>query len=183
MPIPTGAGFPPARLKVEGPGAASALRQAAERMLFSVRPGTRGGHRARSRSTISRARALADQRAARGVALRHASPRFDDRDDLPAGVLLRDYPFEMVRLACTRCGRRGQYRKSTLLARFGPNCRLVSMRLDLAEGCPRSGRRHRRALRHVLMRSGGAMKAGGSPAQNTIGAGSDQPLRQNLRNL
>jgi hypothetical protein len=43
--------------------------------------------------------------------------RLDDRDDLPTSVLLRDYPFEMVRLACTRCGRRGQYRKSTLLAR------------------------------------------------------------------
>jgi hypothetical protein len=63
--------------------------------------------------------------------------RLDDRDDLPTSVLLRDYPFEMVRLACTRCGRRGQYRKSTLLARFGPNYGLVSMRLDLAEGCPR----------------------------------------------
>jgi hypothetical protein len=63
--------------------------------------------------------------------------RLDDRDDLPTSVLLRDYPFEMVRLACTRCGRRGQYRKSTLLARFGPDYGLVSMRFDLAEGCPR----------------------------------------------
>jgi hypothetical protein len=60
--------------------------------------------------------------------------RLDDRDDLPTSVLLRDYPFEMVRLACTRCGRRGQYRKSTLLARFGPDYDLVIMRLDL--GCP-----------------------------------------------
>jgi hypothetical protein len=40
-------------------------------------------------------------------------------DDLPTSVLLRHYPFDMVRLACTRCERRGQYRKSTLLARFG----------------------------------------------------------------
>jgi hypothetical protein len=62
--------------------------------------------------------------------------RLDDRDDLPTSVLLRDYPFEMVRLACTRCARRGQYRKSTLLARFGPNYGLVSMRFDLAAGCP-----------------------------------------------
>jgi hypothetical protein len=52
--------------------------------------------------------------------------RLDDRDDdLPTSVLLR-YPFDMVRLACTRCGRRGQYRKSTLLARFGPDYGLVS---------------------------------------------------------
>jgi hypothetical protein len=43
----------------------------------------------------------------------------------------------MVRLACSRCPRRGQYRKATLLARFGPNYGLVSMRFDLAAGCPR----------------------------------------------
>ena len=46
---------------------------------------------------------------------------------------LRDYPFDMVRLACTKCARRGQYRKATLIERSG----LVSMRLDLAEGCPK----------------------------------------------
>jgi hypothetical protein len=63
--------------------------------------------------------------------------RLDDRDDLPTSVLLRDYPFEMVRLACTHCERRGQYRKSTLLARFGPDYGLVSKRLELAVGCPR----------------------------------------------
>jgi hypothetical protein len=77
--------------------------------------------------------------------------RLDDRDDLPTSVLLRDYPFEMVRLACTRCGRRGQYRKSTLLARFGPDYGLVSMRLDLSEGLPEdTGTEHPRALRRVL---------------------------------
>jgi hypothetical protein len=63
--------------------------------------------------------------------------RYDDRDELPTSVLLRDYPLDMVRLACSRCRRRGQYRKATLLARFGPNYGLVSMRFDLAAGCPR----------------------------------------------
>jgi hypothetical protein len=43
----------------------------------------------------------------------------------------------MVRLACTKCDPRGQYRKATLIERFGPDYGLVSMRLDLAEGCPR----------------------------------------------
>jgi hypothetical protein len=27
----------------------------------------------------------------------------------------------MVRLACTKCDRRGQYRKSTLIERYGPD--------------------------------------------------------------
>jgi hypothetical protein len=27
----------------------------------------------------------------------------------------------MVRLACTKCERRGQYRKATLLERYGPD--------------------------------------------------------------
>jgi hypothetical protein len=57
--------------------------------------------------------------------------------DGPTTVLLRDYPFDMVRLSCTKCARRGQYRKATLIERFGPNYGLVSMRLDLAEGCPK----------------------------------------------
>jgi hypothetical protein len=36
--------------------------------------------------------------------------RLDDRDDLPTSVLLRDYPFEMVRLAFTQCARRANVR-------------------------------------------------------------------------
>jgi hypothetical protein len=63
--------------------------------------------------------------------------RRDDYDEGPTTVLLRDYPFDVVRLACTKCERRGQYRKSTLIERFGPNYGLVSMRLDLAKGCPK----------------------------------------------
>jgi hypothetical protein len=51
-------------------------------------------------------------------------------------VTLAEHPTDMVRLACTKCERRGQFRKATLLARFGPNYGLVSMRLDLAAGCP-----------------------------------------------
>jgi hypothetical protein len=38
----------------------------------------------------------------------------DDRDDLPTSVLLRDYRFEMVRLAFTQCARRGCWRVSGL---------------------------------------------------------------------
>ena len=32
-------------------------------------------------------------------------------------VTLAEYPMKMVRLACTKCERKGQYRKATLLER------------------------------------------------------------------
>jgi hypothetical protein len=32
---------------------------------------------------------------------------------------LSDWPWPMVRLACDQCGRRGQYQRETLIARFG----------------------------------------------------------------
>lgn len=35
------------------------------------------------------------------------------------GLQLKDYPADMVRLACTRCDRRGQYRKTTLIREHG----------------------------------------------------------------
>ena len=85
--------------------------------------------------------------------------RLDDRDDLPTSVLLRDYPFEMVRLACTRCGRRGQYRKSTLLARFGPNYCLVEHETRPCGGLPEDpGAEHSRALRRDLLGPDRTMK-------------------------
>jgi hypothetical protein len=36
-------------------------------------------------------------------------------------VTLAEHPGDMVRLACTKCDRRGQYRKATLLERYGPD--------------------------------------------------------------
>ena len=44
---------------------------------------------------------------------------------------------DMVRLACTKCERRGQYRKATLIARYGPDKNMVDLRLELAAGCPK----------------------------------------------
>ena len=35
------------------------------------------------------------------------------------GNKLRDFPYDPVRLACERCDRKGQYRKATLIERFG----------------------------------------------------------------
>jgi hypothetical protein len=43
----------------------------------------------------------------------------------------------MVRRACTKCERRGQYRKATLVERYGADANMVDLRLELAADCPR----------------------------------------------
>jgi hypothetical protein len=45
----------------------------------------------------------------------------------------------MVRLVCTRCGRRGQYRKATLLEQYGPDIPLPDLRHEIAQ-CERLDR-------------------------------------------
>jgi hypothetical protein len=45
---------------------------------------------------------------------------------------LKDYPTDMVRLACTHCPRKGQYRKATLMVRFGKYMTLPDLRALLA---------------------------------------------------
>src|SRR5262249_51783399 len=41
-------------------------------------------------------------------------------------------------LSCPKCGRSGQYRKQTLIERFGPDIRLPDLREELAQ-CERRG--------------------------------------------
>jgi hypothetical protein len=42
------------------------------------------------------------------------------RSPMPSSYLsLDEYPFDIVRLACTKCERRVQYRKATLIERYG----------------------------------------------------------------
>jgi hypothetical protein len=50
-------------------------------------------------------------------------------------VTLAEHPTDMVRLACTKCERRGQYRKATLIESYGPDANMVDLRLTLAAGC------------------------------------------------
>jgi len=52
---------------------------------------------------------------------------------------LKDYPADIVRLACTRCSRRGQYRKAALAERFGTNISLPTMRVLIAK-CEHEGK-------------------------------------------
>ena len=50
---------------------------------------------------------------------------------------LADYPFDMVRLACDKCQRKGQHLKSSLMHRFGRDQNMVDLRLLLATDCPK----------------------------------------------
>jgi hypothetical protein len=46
------------------------------------------------------------------------------------------YPLDLVRIACAKCGRAGQYRRATLLERYGPDMAMPELRHELAQ-CPR----------------------------------------------
>ncbi len=52
-------------------------------------------------------------------------------------ITLADHPAHMVRLACTKCERRGRFRKATLIERYGADKNMVDLRLELAAGCPK----------------------------------------------
>ena len=54
---------------------------------------------------------------------RRASPN----EHTPLLVILAEHPTDMVRIACTKCERRGQYRKATLIERFGPDKNMVDI--------------------------------------------------------
>jgi hypothetical protein len=49
---------------------------------------------------------------------------------------LAEYPGELVRLVCDRCGRHGQYRKDTLLAKYPADTTLPGL-LHLIAKCER----------------------------------------------
>ena len=60
---------------------------------------------------------------------------------MTGSLTLHEYPGEMVRLSCAKCGRSGQYRKQTLIERYGADIRLPDMREEIAE-CRRYGQMH-----------------------------------------
>jgi hypothetical protein len=45
----------------------------------------------------------------------------------------RDYPGDIVRVSCTKCGRAGQYRKQKLIERCGADIRLPDLREEIAK--------------------------------------------------
>jgi len=60
---------------------------------------------------------------------------------MTGSLQLREYPGDMVRLSCPKCGRSGQYRKQNLIERYGPDIRLPDLREELAQ-CGRRGHMH-----------------------------------------
>jgi hypothetical protein len=54
-------------------------------------------------------------------------------------VLLNAFPLKMVRLACTRCPRKGQYLKATLIAEYGAAIPLPTLRTLIAK-CENEGK-------------------------------------------
>jgi hypothetical protein len=45
---------------------------------------------------------------------------------------LFEYPDDIVRLSCEKCGRSGQYRKQKLIERYGADTRLPDLREEIA---------------------------------------------------
>jgi len=53
--------------------------------------------------------------------------------------ILNAFRLKMVRLACTRCPRKGQYRKATLIQEYGAAISLPTLRLQIAK-CEHDGK-------------------------------------------
>jgi hypothetical protein len=70
-------------------------------------------------------------------------------NEMSGSLLLREYPAELVRLSCQKCGRAGQYRKQNLIARFGPDIRLPDLREEIAQ-CERHRKMHDACMVHYV---------------------------------
>jgi hypothetical protein len=89
---------------------------------------------------------------------------------MTGSIRLRDYPGDIVRLGCDRCGRSGQYRKQTLIAQYGPDIVLPDLRHEIAQ-CERrgllrhGGHRNDRTVTTVKLSTGGfgGLRVNGSP--------------------
>jgi len=46
---------------------------------------------------------------------------------------LSEYPGDIVRLSCAKCGRSGQYRKQNLIEKYGADIRLPDLREQIAQ--------------------------------------------------
>jgi hypothetical protein len=54
---------------------------------------------------------------------------------------LFEYPKQIVRLSCAKCGRAGQYRKQNLIEKLGAHTRLPDLRWEISQ-CSRRGLMH-----------------------------------------
>ena len=79
--------------------------------------------------------------AARGIGQSVPGPERQTIRAMTGALQLRDYPSEIVRLSCEKCGRAGQYRKQTLIERDGTDIRRPDLREEIAQ-CRRHGQMH-----------------------------------------
>jgi hypothetical protein len=68
---------------------------------------------------------------------------------MSGSLQLHEYPGEIVRLSCVKCGRIGQYRKQTLIERYGADMRLPDLREEIAH-CERRGLMHDACMVHYV---------------------------------
>jgi hypothetical protein len=59
---------------------------------------------------------------------------------------LSSYPYVVVRIGCSLCGRNGAYRLARLAAKYGPEIKLVDLVGKLALDCPWRREKGRRPL-------------------------------------
>lgn len=50
-------------------------------------------------------------------------------------LLIKDHPLKVIEVACEKCDRRGRYRKSSLLKKFGPTMVLPDVLAELSANC------------------------------------------------
>jgi hypothetical protein len=62
---------------------------------------------------------------------------------------LNEYPTDLVRLSCEKCGRARQYRKRNLIARYGADIRLPDLREEISR-CERQGKMHDACAVHYV---------------------------------
>jgi hypothetical protein len=52
---------------------------------------------------------------------------------MKGSLSLSEYPGDVVRLSCAKCNRKGEYRKQSLIERFGPDVPLPDLRQEIAQ--------------------------------------------------
>jgi len=66
-----------------------------------------------------------------------------------SSLQLFEYPGDIVRLSCEKCGRAGRYRKQKLTDRYGADVRLPDLREEIAK-CGRHGQTHDACMVHYV---------------------------------
>lgn len=68
---------------------------------------------------------------------------------MTGSLTLSQYPGDLVRLSCEKCGRSGQYRKQKLIERYGADMRLPDLWEEIAQGS-RHGQMHNACMVHYV---------------------------------